>query len=273
MTAANAVAPPQAPARAAMRQVSVLLAGKPVVTGLSRDFRAGEVTGVIGPNGSGKTTLLRALAGLINTSSGGLMIDGTPLAAMPVKARARRIAYLPQHPESHPFTAIETVLMARYPHLGRFEIESSTDNALARAALARAACEGLEDRPLQTLSGGERQRVMLARVLAQQADLVLLDEPTAPMDIRYQLLAMELAREEAMRGAAVVAAMHDLSLASRYCDVLVLLHRGEILAAGTPLEVVTTDNMRAAYGVEARVGTDPSTGLVTVFPIAASPAE
>jgi iron complex transport system ATP-binding protein len=241
--------------------VSAILGGRTVVSQVTLTARPGETVGLIGPNGAGKTTLLRVLAGLTAPSSGHVWLGGKPLAGMKPAERARRTAYMPQFAERHPFTALETVLMGRYPHLGRFEVEGSQDLEAAFAAMRRTGTGALAGRQLDTLSGGERQRVLLARALAQGADVLLLDEPTAALDLRHRLITMEVIREEvAARDALAVTAMHDLSLAGRYCDRLVLLSEGRVLAAGTPAEALTEDNLRASFGVETVVEPDAVTG-------------
>ena len=252
--------------------LSVTLGGKTVVDSVSLSLERGVVLGVVGANGSGKTTLLRTIAGLLDADSGGIEFfhtDATPGSTPPPlktqlltkQERVRRLAYMPQQAESHPFTVFEAVLMGRYPHLGRFQLEGAADRDLAWEAMKRTATTGFTDRKLSTLSGGERQRVVLARVLAQHADVLLMDEPTASLDLRHQVLTMDLVREEATnRNAAAVVVMHDLSLAARFCDRLVLLDDGRKVAEGTPWEVLTPENLRTAFGVEGLVEPDPVTG-------------
>ena len=249
--------------------LSVAFDGRLVVDSVSLDVARGEVVGLVGANGSGKTTLVRTIAGLLSAESGVVKIDGR-LASdaggsgggeMSKGDRARMLAYMPQLAESHPFTALETVLMGRYPYLGRFELEGSGDRDLAWAAMERTSITELANRKLDTLSGGERQRVVLARVLVQQADVLLMDEPTASLDLRHQILTMDLVREEvASRNAGAVVILHDLSLAARFCDRLVILHDGQKIAEGTPWDVLTPGNLRAWFGVEGLVEPDPVTG-------------
>lgn len=241
--------------------VSVFLGGRSIVSQVNLTARPGETVGLIGPNGAGKTTLLRVLAGLASPSSGRVWLGGEPLAGMKPAERARRTAYMPQFAERHPFTALEAVLMGRYPHLGRFEIEGPQDREAAFAAMRRTGTGGLASRQLDTLSGGERQRVLLARALTQGADVLLLDEPTAALDLKHRLTAMEIIREEvAARGALAVACLHDLSLAGRYCDRLVLLSEGRVVAEGTPAETLTEEHLRATFGVETLIEPDAVTG-------------
>ena len=291
-------ASPPDPDRALLRveNLSVVLGGKMVVDSVSFSLERGVVLGVIGANGSGKTTLLRVIAGLLNAEPGGGIgfarsgrsggiaasnsgrpIDteneGLEFGVLSHGERSRMLAYMPQHAESHPFSVFEAVLMGRYPHLGRFELEGPRDRALAWQAMERTSITEFADRKLSTLSGGERQRVVLARVLVQQADLLLMDEPTASLDLRHQMLTMDLVREEANgRNAGVVVVMHDLSLAARYCDRLVLLDGGRKVADGSPWEVLTPENLRTAFGVEGLVGPDPVTGRPHVLLLGSSNA-
>jgi iron complex transport system ATP-binding protein len=260
--------------------LSTVLGGHRVVDSVSLLLDRGVVLGVVGANGSGKTTLLRTIAGLLDAESGDVAFfgsggtaalssgrsgdsEGEELEPRPLsnRERARTLAYMPQQAESHPFTVFEAVLMGRYPHLGRFQLEGASDRALAWEAMGRTAITEFADRKLSTLSGGERQRVVLARVLVQQADVLLMDEPTASLDLRHQMLTMDLVREEASeRNAGAIVVMHDLSLAARFCDRLVLLDGGRKVADGTPWEVLTPENLRTAFGVEGLVEPDPVTG-------------
>ena len=248
------------------RNISVTLGGNQVLDRVSFDARPGEIAGLIGPNGAGKSTLLRVLAGLIKPDSGEVRIDGSPLKGLNAGERARRIAFMPQHDSAHPFTALETVLMGRYAHLGRFELEGGQDREIARQAMARTDTAQFEGRQLDRLSGGERQRVILARALAQQAGVILLDEPSASLDLRHRLSMMEALRLEASdRQVAVVVALHDVSLAGRYCDRLTLLSEGVIAAEGNPTDVLTPFHLRNSFGVETEVKVDPLTGCPQVW--------
>lgn len=241
--------------------VSVRLGGAAILDSASLDVRPGELVGLLGPNGAGKSTLLRVMAGLLKPDSGEVRLGGAALGELAAGERAKRIAFMPQQDAQHPFTALETVLMGRYPHLGRFELEGSKDREIARAAMARTDTSEFEARQLDTLSGGERQRVLLARTLAQQASVLLLDEPAANLDLKHRLSIMDVLRAEiAERETAVVMALHDLSLAGRYCDRLALLSDGRIAAQGTPAEVLTPANLREAFDVETFVESDPVTG-------------
>jgi iron complex transport system ATP-binding protein len=246
------------------RDAVVSLGGRRVLDGSSIDIAPGKMTGIIGPNGSGKTTLLRALAGLVQLDSGSIAIGESLLTGVPTKERARRIAFMPQSSGDHAFRALELVLTGRYPHLGRFRLEGRADMDVARAAMRKTGTLEFANRRMQTLSGGEQQRVSLARVLAQTADVLLLDEPTASLDMRHQLLTMAIARDEANEGVAVGVVMHDLSLAAQYCDTLHLLHQGRVYASGKPWDVVTQENLRKVFSVDAAVEPESISGRPAV---------
>ena len=242
--------------------VSLHLGGTPVLRSVSFAAFAGQVTGLVGPNGAGKSTLLRVMAGVLRPDAGSVWLGAADLSELPARDRARQVAYLPQHEAAHPFTALETVLMARYPHLSRFALEGADDRRIARAAMVRTETERFEHRQLDRISGGERQRVLLARALAQQGRVLLLDEPVASLDLRHQLTAMETLRSEVAGGeVAAVVALHDVWLASRYCDRLTLISDGEVVAEGTPAEVFTLQRFREVFGVEAVVEHESDTGM------------
>lgn len=237
------------------------------------DLPPGGLLGLLGPNGSGKTTLLRLLAGLLTPGSGIVTLDGIPLADWRRTALARRIAVVPQ--ETHPafeYSVLEMVLMGRYPHLDAFAVEGPGDVAIAREALAATGVAGLEARDFGTLSGGEKQRVVIASALAQQGDILLLDEPTTSLDPGSQLGIVTLLRTlQAERGISIALATHDLNLAASICRDLVLIGDGRVLAAGSTREVLTTANIRRLYGVEADVAFHDAAGHLTVVPLARSP--
>ena len=184
--------------------VSVRLGETQALNSVSFNAQPGELVGLIGPNGAGKSTLLRVLAGLIKPDHGSVSLGDSLLDQMNAGERARSIAFMPQHDGTHPFTALETVLMGRYPHLGRFELEGRRDRNLAFKAMRRTDTVRFEARQLDKLSGGERQRVVLARALVQQAGVILLDEPSSSLDLRFRLSIMETLREEIDRRQVVV---------------------------------------------------------------------
>jgi iron complex transport system ATP-binding protein len=240
-----------------------------VLDGVSVNVRRGGIVGLLGPNGSGKTTLLRLLSGTLIPTGGEVTIDGVRVAAVPRRELARRIAVVAQETHSaFDFTALEIVLMGRYPHLSAFELEGARDLAIARDALAATGTRALEPRLFATLSGGEKQRVVIASALAQASDVLLLDEPTASLDIGFQLeIAALLTRLNRERGVTMVVSTHDLNLAAGLCTELVLLKGGRVLATGDTADVLTPATVRALYGVEADVIVHPGAGHLTVVPI------
>jgi len=234
------------------------------------DIQPGEITGLLGPNGCGKTSLLKLLAGIVVPHHGGVTLDGQPLRALPRREVARRIAVVPQ--ETHPafdYTALEMVLMGRHPHLGAFQLEGPGDIALAHDALVATGTAQLSDRAYMTLSGGEKQRVVIAGALAQSSDVLLLDEPTTALDVGFQFeIASLLARLNRDHGTTMVVSTHDLHLAAMLCTELVLMKAGRVVARGATRSVLTSDNIRRLYGVEADVTFHPRAGHLTVVPLA-----
>ncbi len=246
--------------------------GKQLLSGVSVRARPGQLIGVIGPNGAGKSTLLRALAGAIRPVFGEIRLLGVNVRDVPSAERARAIALVPQiAPFTLGFTCLELVLMGRYPHIGRFHIEGAKDGRIAREAMWETETEHFASRTLETLSGGERQRVFIARAFAQQPRVLLLDEPTSNLDVLHQLRVLGLVKKRTMEGMAAIAAVHDLNLAARYCDSLILLSEGKLIAEGTPAEVMTADNIRHVYGVDASIHRDPEIGAIALSVI--GPAE
>ena len=243
------------PARDAVRDVSLVVP--------QRSF-----TGLLGPNGCGKTTLLKLLAGVLQPDSGTVALRGRPLTALPRRTVAREIATVPQ--ETHPafdYTSLEMVLMGRHPHLGAFALEGPSDIAIAHRSLAATGIEHLADRPYMTLSGGEKQRVVIATALAQAGEVLLLDEPTASLDLGYQLeVASLLRRLNQDRGITMVLATHDLNLASSVCDSLVLMREGRVLTHGPTRDVLTPSAVRRLYDVDADVVFHERAGHLTVVP-------
>jgi ABC-type cobalamin/Fe3+-siderophores transport system ATPase subunit len=246
----------------------------PLFEELSIGFAAGELAGVIGPNGSGKTTLLRLLAGLLKPDDGDVRLEGTALHTMPSRERARRITIvLPEAQILFNFTVLEVVLMGRAPHLGAWGLERPIDYDAARRALQEVDLAECETRPVHELSSGERQRTLIARALAQEPGVLLLDEPTAFLDLKHALeIDVILRRLNAERGLTVVTVSHDLNLAARQARRLVLLQRGRIVADGPPADVLTPARLREVYETDAEVMCDPVTGSPLIIPRSASPA-
>jgi iron complex transport system ATP-binding protein len=233
------------------------------------EVRPGSIVGLLGPNGAGKTTLLRILAGMLRPLAGTVTIEGTPLDALGRRALARRIAVVPQETRAaFDFTVLEIVLMGRYAHLGPFELEGISDLEIAREALAATGADQLAKRRFETLSGGEKQRVIIASALAQSPELLLLDEPTASLDLAYQLdVGALLRRLNRLRGTTMVLSTHDLNLAAAVCDDVVLLRAGRVIGGGPVNDMLTSESIRSTYGVEAEVRFHPEAGRLSVVPI------
>ncbi|WP_305787845.1 ABC transporter ATP-binding protein [Symbioplanes lichenis] len=212
---------------------------------------AGAFVGLLGPNGSGKSSLVRVLAGLDRPDGGRVLLDGTDRAALPARQVAQRVAVVGQHtPDDADMSVLDVLLLGRIPHRSLLAPVGAGDEVKASAALVAAGLGGWEQRRWSSLSGGERQRVNIARALVQEPEVLLLDEPTNHLDIRHRFaLAHDLARSP----VTVVAALHELDLAGQYCDLVVLLDAGRIVAAGTPGEVLTPERIRTVYGVTAEV--------------------
>ncbi len=234
--------------------VTAHLGPRAVLEGIDLVVAPGEVLGVLGRNGAGKTTLLRVAGGALAPDAGRVLLDGRELASIPRRERARIVAVVPQDTQvPFPFSVVELVLMGRTPHLGFLGFEGAHDLDVARAALDRMGIAALADRSVLTLSGGERQLAMVARALAQQPRLLLLDEPTAFLDLRHRLEVLTVVRELAAAGGSALVVSHDLGVAARFCDRLVLLDGGRVLASGPPRDVLTADSLRTAFGIEADV--------------------
>ena len=248
-----------------IQDVSLELQAQTILDRISLDAGRSEFIGIIGPNGAGKSSLIKCISGLVNRSQGSVYLDGSDLARMSARQVARVIAHLPQNTMlDFGFTCLEVVLMGRHPHLGPFQIEGRQDLDIARDAMAFTNTTRFANRTVDTLSGGERQRVLISRALAQQPRLLLLDEPTANLDIQHQLQIMDLVRRLVDDGMTALAATHDLALAARYCDRLVLMSLGKVMADGKPRDVLSSQNIEMAFGVRALVYTDPVTGSLTV---------
>ena len=237
------------------RDIAVSLGGKLVLRGIDLSLRAGEMVGLIGPNGAGKTTLLRVLADLLPADAGSLRYDGLTARALGRKTLARRIAFLAQGGTVHwQMRAGAVVALGRLPHRRPFADQNAADHAAIARAMAAADVTGFTERTLDSLSGGERMRVLLARALAVEARMLLADEPLAGLDPLHQLEAMALLRRTAHAGAGVVVVLHDLSLAGRFCDRLVLLDQGRVLADGAPDSVLDDANLARTFGIEVARG-------------------
>jgi iron complex transport system ATP-binding protein len=245
-------------------------AGAPlVVDGVTIRLADGALAGILGPNGSGKTTLLRLLSGTRRPTSGRVLLGDRPLDSLSRREAAREIAVVPQETElAFEYRAMEIVLMGRHPHLGAFTLEGPGDMRIALDALAATGTSHLADRLFHELSGGEKQRIVIAAALAQSANLLLLDEPTASLDLGYQLeISALLQRLNRDRGVTMAISTHDLNLAASICRELILIRDGRVLASGATSDVLTPKNVQRLYDVEADVRMNPETGHMTVVPV------
>ncbi len=251
-------------ARMRTDDLSVRLNGAVIVDGATLELRSGELTVLIGPNGAGKTTLVRALAGLL-PAHGKIELNGRPLGTLTARERARHIAYLPQGHVFHwPMAVAAVVALGRFPHADAFSPLSDADRAAVEHALVATGCGPFAARPVTTLSGGERARVALARALASEAPILLADEPTVSLDPRHQLVVMELLARAAHGGGAVLAILHDLALAARFADHVLVMDRGRLIAEGPPRTIFTPARIASVFGVEAIV-TDSESGPVPIL--------
>lgn len=265
--AAAGAAPAAERALLEVRDLAVAYGSRVALAGVDLRLAPGSVVGLLGPNGAGKSTLVRALSGVAGFT-GSVKVAGDDLRGLPRKEVARRIAVVPQEPRfDFPFTALEVVVMGRHPHLAGLAFESAHDLAIARQALARCGASHLAARPIDQLSSGERQRIVFARALAQQAPVLLLDEPASFLDLRFQVELFDRVRELADEGTGIVAVLHDLNLAAEYCDRIVLLQAGRVFAAGTTAEVLTYQNLTTVYETEIYVDLNDLTGALVVTPL------
>jgi iron complex transport system ATP-binding protein len=240
----------------------------PVIDNVSLALGPGEMLGIIGPNGSGKSTLLRLLSGVLQPDGGAVRLHGRRLTAYSRRELGQAIAVVPQDTAiEFPFSVTEVVLMGRSPHLGGFAFEGDRDVEVARGAMRRTGVLDLAQRSIHELSGGERQRVVLARALAQEANILLLDEPTAFLDIRHEVEIYDLLQDLQREGKSMLTVLHDLNLAALYCDRVALLKNGRVVRMGPPTEVITYAAITEVYETEVYVATNDITGAVNVLPL------
>lgn len=250
-----------------LQEVDLSYGDTAVLQGLSLAIEPGAFTAVVGPNGCGKSTLLRVLGGALAPTRGKAWLDGANLATLRRKAVARRLAYLPQNPVAPEMISVrDLVARGRYPHQTLLRQWSAADAAAVDAALADTDLADLADHPVHTLSGGQRQRAWLALVLAQDAGIMLLDEPTTFLDIRHQIDLLELCARLHQAGRTLVVVLHDLNLAFRYADRVVMMRSGRIAAQGEVRQVVTEAAMQQVFDLDCRVLPDPETGSPMIVP-------
>lgn len=242
--------------------------GAEVLKGISLDLDRGEIVGILGPNGAGKSTLVKVMAGLLRPMRGIASLEGESIHDMRANERARRIAVVGQDWQiPFPFGALEVVLMGRAPHLPVLGLESRRDIEIAREAMERTDCWQFADRDINSLSGGERQRVFIARALAQEPEILLLDEPTTFLDIKHQISLHSLLKKlNQENGITIVTAMHDLNLAAVFCERIAILKDGAIATTGSPSDVITADTIFRTFGARVRVIMDNETGLPLCMP-------
>jgi iron complex transport system ATP-binding protein len=248
------------------RNIAVERGGRRILDAASLKIESGRFTTLVGPNGGGKSTLLKALAGLWPVASGEVIFDERPIKTFTRREIAQRIAFVPQ--DTHidfAFTVDEIVGMGRHPHRGRFAPETGADRAAINAALERCDVADLKTRAANSLSGGERQRVLIARSLAAKPEVILLDEPTASLDIEHAIEILDLCRELAREGHAVALAIHDLNAVARYSDVAALIHHGKIVNLGASSDVLNPASFAEVFGVQAEVLNGPSGTLQYAF--------
>ena len=246
----------------ATRNLVVRRAGVDVVEQVSFSADGGGVIGIVGPNGAGKSTLVQALLGLV-ASTGDILLDGQPLGRRSRAQIARTIAYLPQGQSLHwPLSVDRLVALGRLPHLAPLSRMTTEDRAAVDRAMATADVTAFATRTATELSGGERARVLLARALAVEAPALIVDEPLASLDPAHQMRVMEILRDQAKRGVLVIAVLHDLGLAARYCDRLMMIDRGRLVADGPPDAVLTPERLRETYGIRAWFGSAANVPLI-----------
>lgn len=239
-----------------------------ILSGIAFSCAPGEFIGLIGPNGSGKSTLLKAIVGYQAFHKGSIALNNQSVCDIGMRDRARQVAYVPQDTSGiNAITALEIIEMGRYPHIGRIQALSKNDHDAITDAITQADVEQLGHRSLETLSGGERQRVLIARALAQRSDLLLLDEPTANLDLKHQIDVFDLLKRLTANGKAAIVACHDLALVARYCSRVLVLDKGQLLHTGPPRDVLNEELFHRVFGVRASLATDAITGLPYVTPV------
>jgi iron complex transport system ATP-binding protein len=255
--------------RIASNELDFYFGNTQILKKITFEANEGNLIGIIGPNGSGKTTLLKTLSRVLKPAGGLIFLNGTDLSKLTPKDIARDLAVVPQDTSvNFDFTAFEVVLMGRTPHIGRLKKEGEGDRGIALDAMRLTDTIDLKDRLITTLSGGERQKVIIAKALAQEPKILLLDEPTANLDIKNQIEIMELIKEAVVeKGITAIMAIHDINLAARYCNEMIMLKKGRIFDAGQPKSVLNQKNIKEVFGVRSVVNGNPADGSVYVVPL------
>ena len=238
-----------------------------VLKGIDFTVYENKMVGIIGGNGSGKSTLLKNISGYLKPDSGSIFIKERNLGDFSIKEKARYIGYVPQEmPYDFEFSSYDVVMMGRMPFLKRFEQEGEEDEKIVREAMEITNTWKFKDKSINALSGGERQRVYIARDLAQQAQILLMDEPVSHLDIRYQVEILSLVKELTLKGILVIVVLHDINLASQFCDEIFIMKEGRIMAAGSPKRVLKADKIKAAFDLDVELIHNPVSHIPYVVP-------
>ncbi len=258
----------QKPAPLSVSDVSFAYFDVPVLNNINFEIQHGEFTGIIGPNGAGKSTLIRIAAALLENYRGNILISGQDITTLSRREMAIKTAYVPQNIEPHfPFTVKEIIRMGRYPYQNGLFAEDSNARTAVQTAIENMDLTALQHRSFSTLSGGEKQRAVIASALAQGSDLLLLDEPTTALDLRHQQLILSKLKQLTTAGAkTVLLVTHDINLAAQFCDRLILMNHGKILADGTPKEVLSFKLIQQVYGVKVYIDVNPFTDSIYILP-------
>lgn len=246
----------------ALKNIDVKLGSQTIVRDVSLEVEQGSFVGLIGPNGSGKSTLLRTIYRVVKPNGGTILFDGQNLQSLKLAESAKKMGVVGQfNSVNFDFSVFEMVMMGRTPHKGLLGADNQDDYAIALSAIQKVGMEKYADRSFSTLSGGEKQRIVLARALAQQPEVLILDEPTNHLDIKYQLELLSIVKA---LGIGVLAALHDLSLAAMYCDLLYVLKEGQVVACGQPNQVLTRELVRDVYEIDCDIEENPATGHLSI---------
>ena len=239
------------------RNLSYNVNGKAILSDINLRLNKGKLVGIIGPNGAGKSTFMKLITNVLKPSIGAIYLDNENISHYPIKELNKKIAYLPQNVTfNFPFKVLEIVLMGRYPYLGRLQNENKSDNKIALKSLELVNMEKFKDRNILTLSGGEQQRVSLAKIITQQTDFLFLDEPISNLDINHQLIVMELLKSLASEGKGTYVVLHDIRLANKYCDKIIIFNEGKIAYKGIPNVILNEQIISSVFKVKSEIKTD-----------------